>query len=206
MRSIDFAGVLDVLAGQELFLGLFLAGAGVVFMLLGFRMSRTLVAISFGVIGFVSGWCLGGDDVARLGLGMALAVVLGVASTLYLRVSVLVLAGLWAGYVVLLGCGQFWIPLGVQMAIGGLVAVAAAAMGMILHREVTAFVLSFEGSLLFVGALVIFLNQNPVLWGHLRDAMVANPICAPFAVLTGTVTGFYWQMAEMRQRDAGTSS
>jgi hypothetical protein len=40
----------------------------------------------------------------------------------------------------------------------------------------------------------------------MRDLLVAHPIFAPFLLLAGTVTGFYWQMSELRQRDAGTTS
>jgi len=92
------------------------------------------------------------------------------------------------------------------LAIAGLAFVGAASMSLIMCHEVTAFVLSFEGSLLLIAGLVIFMNREPVLWIHIREMMVGNPIFAPFVLMAGAVTGFYWQTAELRQRDAGTSS
>jgi hypothetical protein len=207
MASFDLGEMLDRLADQELLLGVFLAGAALVFMVVGVRIQRSLVAISFGVLGFVvCSLAAGGDAIIRVLLGLFGAVALGAISTRYLKQAVVVLAGGWAGYSAAMIAGHFELSLGFQLALGAVAFGVIVALAVVMHREVAAFVLSFEGSLLMVGAVVIFLNQNPILWAHIRDMVVDYPVLGPLMLLAGTVTGFYWQMSEMRQRDAGTTS
>lgn len=206
MRSIDLSGILDVLANQDPLLGVFLAGAGLVFMAVGCRVHRSLVAISFGVLGFVVCSLVSGGDVTRLLLGLVGAIVLGAVSTHYTKPALILLSGAWAGYAAALVAAYFDLTLGIQLGIGAVGFGIAVSLAFIMQREVTAFVLSFEGTLLMVGAIVIFLNQKPLLWSHMRNMLVSYPICSLFVLLAGTVTGFYWQVSELRQRDAGTTS
>lgn len=206
MTSIDLGGALDVLANQDALLGVFLAGAGLVFMAVGLRLQRSLVAISFGVLGFVSGVLLIGGESTRLIAGMIGATVFGTVSTRYFKPAVIVLSGAWAGYAAALVASHFELSALILASIGMVAFGMAVAMAFIMYREVTAFVLSFEGTLLVVAAMVIFFNQKPMVWAQLRSMLVSYPIFAIFVLLAGTVTGFYWQMSEMRQRDAGTTS
>lgn len=206
MFRIDLQSALDVLAGQELLLGVFLLGAGLVFMVLGIRVSRPLVAISFGVLGFVLCFAVPGPENARLGLAFMGAIGLGAASTFFIRAALTILAGAWAAYGAILVVGLLGLPSEAVLAIGGLAFCGAASLALIMYQEVTAFVLSLEGSLLFIAGLVVVMNQNPAVWVHIRDMLIDNPVFAPFALLAGAVTGFYWQSAELRQRDAGTSA
>jgi len=205
MTSLDLPGVLDVLAGQELLLGVFLAGTGLVFMIFGYRLYRPLVAISFGVVGFVLCSLLPGPMELRLGLGFLGAVALGAISTFFIKASLATLAGTWMAYVAILLSGLFEVPLEAKLTVAALAFGGAVSLSLIMYHEVTAFVLSMEGSLLLIGGMVIFMNQSPIFWSHMRDLLVSNPIFAPFVLVTGTVTGFYWQMSEQRQREAGTS-
>ncbi|GMU24520.1 MAG: hypothetical protein AMXMBFR13_45940 [Phycisphaerae bacterium] len=206
MTSLNLAGLLDVLAAQDLLLGLFLAGTGMVFMILGARIFRTLVAISFGIVGFVLGGILPIPEELQLACAFFGALVLAVLSTFIMRVSVGVLAGLWAAYAAILLMSSFDLGDNVSLALGALAFVAAASLSIIMYREVIAFVMSMEGTLLFIAGLIIFLNQSPVMWSHIRSMMVTSSIFAPFLLLAGTVTGFYLQMAELRQRDSGVSA
>jgi hypothetical protein len=206
MTSLNLAGLLDVLAAQDLLLGLFLAGTGMVFMILGARIFRTLVAISFGIVGFVLGGILPIPEELQLACAFFGALVLAVLSTFIMRVSVGVLAGLWAAYAAILLMSSFNLGDNVSLAVGTLAFVAAASLSIIMYREVIAFVMSLEGTLLFIAGLIIFLNQSPVMWSHIRSMMVTSSIFAPFLLLAGTVTGFYLQMAELRQRDSGVSA
>ena len=206
MTSIDLGGALDVLANQDLLLGVFLAGAGLVFMAIGLRIYRSLVAISFGVLGFVICSLLAGGDAFRLMLGMGGAIILGAVSTHYNKPAVVLLAAAWSGYAAALAAAHFELTTGIQLGIGLVAAGMAVSLALIMNREVTAFVLSFEGSLLVTAGAVVFLNQKPILWASVRDMLLSYPIFAPGVLLAVTVTGFYWQMSELRQRDAGTTS
>ena len=134
------------------------------------------------------------------------AIVLGAVSTHYNKPAVILLAGAWAGYAAALMTAHFELSSGIQLGIGLVAAGMAVSMAFIMKREVTAFVLSFEGSLLVVAAAVIFMNQKPMLWASVRGMLMSYPVFAPFVLLAATVTGYYWQMSELRQRDAGTTS
>lgn len=206
MLSLNLSGILDVLASQEVLLGAFLVGAGLVFLIFGFRVSRPLVAISYGVIGFVMGGGLPFPEEMRVPMGILGALSLGSVSTYFPKGAIVLLTSGWSAYAALLVCNGFDVSAGVTAGVVAVAGLGVASLGLVMLREMTAMVLSMEGSLLLIGGLVIFCNQSPSMWSHIRDMMVGNPIFAPFVLLAGTVTGFYLQLAELRQCDAGTSA
>jgi hypothetical protein len=207
MVGFNLQHALDVLANQQLLLGFFLLSAGLVFMIFGVRVSRPLVAVSFGVLGFVLCFFLPIAEDLKLGLAFMGAIGLGAASTCFIRAALTILAGAWAACATLLVVVALAdLPMEAVLMIGTIAFVCAASLALIMYQEVTAFVLSLEGSLLFIAGLVILANQNQILWKHIRDMLIDNPVFAPFALLAGAMTGFYWQSAELRQRDAGTSA
>jgi hypothetical protein len=71
---------------------------------------------------------------------------------------------------------------------------------------VIALVTSLEGTLLFLGGLIILMNQSPVLWCHLRSLFVSNSVFAPFLVVSGTVVGYYTQLGELQKKHSGRSA
>lgn len=204
----NFTGLLDELARQELVLGLVLIGAGLVFMLMGTQMSRVLVAISFGVIGFVvAGFAAGadGDDMTWLIYAFAAAILLGAVSMYFERPAVGVLAGAWAALCVMGYLANMRIPEQVWYALGVVTFGAVIAMSVILYEETVAGVTSFEGAILTLSGCVIFLSEHPAFWRPIRDLLINTPIFAPFLVLAVTVTGFYLQLAKLRQKQSGMS-
>ncbi len=54
--------------------------------------------------------------------------------------------------------------------------------------------------------LIILMNQSPVFWCHMRSLLVGNPVFAPFLVLSGTVIGYYTQIAELQKKHSGRSA
>ena len=58
---------------------------------------------------------------------------------------------------------------------------------------------------LFLSGLVIFLSHHSGVWGLFRALMLDTPFFMGFIVLSGTVIGFYLQIAEMQKKQAGTS-
>ncbi len=190
---------------QELVLGLFLLGVGLVFMLIGVRIFTVLVAVSFGVLGFGLGQMLPVSELLRWVCGFLGAVGLAVASTFVVKLSVAVLAGGWSGYVVALLAARFGLGEQTALILGGLALVAAASLTFVMYAQIIAFVTSLQGALLFLGGLVVILSHSPSFWNYLRGMLIDNPIFGPFLVLAGTVTGFYFQLAEVRRKDTGTS-
>jgi len=88
--------IFDQLANQEAVLGIFLTIAGLAFMLMGLRIFKPLVVLSFGVIGFIIGVSFDASDLLRILLGIVIAGVLGLASARFVKPAVAVLTGCWA--------------------------------------------------------------------------------------------------------------
>lgn len=206
MIPLSLPSILDELAHQDLVVGLFLLGTGLMFMVVGVRLSRLLVALSFGVIGFVLGGSIQTSDLARLGLGIVIGLGLSTASLVIVRPGVAVLTGLWFSILALIVMDGLKADQRLSLGIALLAFGVAVSLTYVTFNEMIAFVTSLEGTFLFIGGLIVFLNQSPALWHHVRDLLVNSPIFAPFLVLAGTTTGFYLQLAELQKKRVGRSA
>ena len=208
MGSFGLPTILDLVRlveRQELLLGLFLAGGGLIFIILGIRIFNVLVAISFGVVGFVLGMSLPVSEWTQWVCAFLAAAGLAVASTFVMKLSVAVLAGGWSGCVVLGLATRFGAGEPVALIMGGLALAMTIALAFVMYEQIIALVTSIEGSFLFLGGLVVFFSHSPYMWHHFRPMLTDNPIFAPFLLLAGTVTGFYLQLTEIRQQKSGVS-
>ena len=207
MFSISLPGAVDELARQEPMIGVFLLGIGLLFILMGLRLSRMLVGLSYGVIGFVVGASLPSPGIeARIGLGLGIALVLALSSLWVPRPSIAVLSGLWAavgGMLLAVSLGMD--TLGI-FSLGAVLFAAGASLAFVLSQEMVALITSLEGTILFVGGLIVVANQCPALASHLRNLIVTNSIFGPFLLLAGTVIGFYTQIAELQKKQTGRSA
>jgi hypothetical protein len=206
MLPFTLSSVVDEVARQESLVGVFLGVMGLVFIIMGIRMSRLLVALSFGVVGFVLGACLAGPTPSRVALGLVAGVTLCGVSLCTKRPAVAVLAGLWAAMVAMVFLDQLRAGTEVTLLAAAAVFIGAASLAFVSFSEMTALVTSLEGTLLFLGGLMILCNQQSSIWSHLRDLLVSNPIFAPFLLIAGTVAGFYTQMAELQKKQTGQSA
>jgi hypothetical protein len=205
MHPVEIGTIVEDLTSQPLGVGLFLAGAGVAFMLLGHRIFRGLIGLSFGGVGYVLGSQLAPpDSYVPILVGLVVGAGLAVLSVYFVRVAVAVLTGGWCGLIVahfaaVLGGADYVIAMLAAFAFA-----AAISLAFIVHEEIIAFVTSLEGSFLCVAALIIFFSHSSVVWAHLRSLLTSNGVFGPFLVLTGTVTGFYFQLADLRHKNSGT--
>ncbi|MBI4579073.1 MAG: hypothetical protein HY718_05180, partial [Planctomycetes bacterium] len=78
MLPLNLPSIVDEVARQEALVGAFLDAAGLMFMILGIRLSRLLIGLSFGVVGFVLGGSMGGPEDVRIALGMVVALALAI--------------------------------------------------------------------------------------------------------------------------------
>ena len=211
MLPISLPSVLDKVAHQEVVVGAFLLGCGLMFMIMGVRLAPLMVALSYGVIGFVVAACTPLPDMAKVMLGLALGGGLAAGSLFVLRPAVIGLAGLWVALAVMTMLGGAGLQDQVVIACAAVGLIGGCSLGVIMKDEAIAFVTSLEGCLLLIGGLVLMVGpflwmvQNPTLWHHLRDLLVNNAIFAPFLVLAGTTTGFYLQLAELQKKRVGRS-
>jgi hypothetical protein len=203
MYSIDVTNLVETLTTQGMVVGLCMALAGLVFMLMGVRISQALIAASYGFIGFVFGLILPIDGWAQLVIALLCATSLAIASTYVMRCSVAVLSGGWAGFLALQVLARMGLQGEVLLAISVMTCLGVVSLSLIMFEEIIAFVTSLEGALLLLGALMIFFSENPTLWAHVRGLLMTSPFFGPFLIVAGTVTGYYLQVAELRHKHTG---
>ncbi len=184
-------------------IGVVLLAFGLVFMLMGVRIFRALVSLSYAALGLFIGLQLPVSYNMQWVCGGVAAVVLALASSFIMKVAVGLLAGGWAGFLVL-GLGlRFGLNQMICQVAGGLVLILVASLALSFYHQIIAFVTSLEGSFLCLGGLVALLSKVPLVWQDLRSILVDNAIFGPFFVAAGTVIGFYFQSAETRQKESG---
>ena len=206
MPSISLTVLLGELEGQDMLLGLALVGVGLVFVIFGARIFKPLIILSFLVVGFVFGMALPVTLVAQLLTGIVAAIGLAVVSKFYPQLSVALLAGGWAALVVTIVACYLGASDRIAMVLGGFSLAVTVSLGFVVQYEVAAAVLSFQGTLLMAGGLVIYLSHHAATWRHLRTIILENPPFLAFLLLAGTVTGYYLQVAEAQKKAIGTSA
>lgn len=202
---VSLRWVVELMEGQEEILGVFLTGCGLVFIFLGARLCRPLVALSFAPFGFLLGTSLPIEPPMNLLAGALVCMSLAVASGLFVRPALGVLAGGWCAMLLMLllratGFNDQLVLVGGCLAFG-----AAVSLTFVVHTELCAAVTSFEGSLLLLSGMVILFSHQESLWSHIRELLVDNPILGSFILLAGTVGGSYAQLAELQKKRLGVT-
>lgn len=203
MFPIDIPSLIEALTAQSLGVGLFLSGAGVAFLLMGHRIFRGLVAVSFCGIGYLLGSSMPAPAPTQILLGLVGAAALAGLSIFFPRGAVAALTGGWCGVIAMQFTSQLEVMELVGWALAFTVFAIAISLTFIVYEEVIAFITSLEGALLCVGALIIFFSHSPVMWFHVRDLLVSNPFFGAFLVMTATVTGYFYQLSDIRHKHSG---
>lgn len=208
MGPNDLPSMLDMfhtLERNEPVLGVFLIGAGLVFMMLGTRIFNVIVVFSFGFVGYLIGRSMPVSESMQWVCALAGAAGLATASTFAVKLSVAVLAGGWSGYLATALALRLGLADPLALAAGGVALILAVSLVFTMYKQIIAFLTSLEGSLLFLGGGIVLLSHVPSLWNELRSLLIENSLFFPFLVLAGTTTGFYLQLADQRQKQAGAS-
>ncbi len=191
---------------QEVAVGVLLLGAGLVFMILGVKLYKSLIPISFVGIGLAIGVNVPvSGEVAQWACGIILAVALGIGSSYVNKLAVALLAGGWTGVFAASLAVTFGLQQRISLGIGLVFLLAVASLAMPLYQQVIAYVTSLQGSMLTIGGLIAVLHAFPTFWAGLRTIVVDNSFVAPFFIVSLTVMGFYLQSAETRQMESGMS-
>lgn len=205
MNFISLHEMISVLERQGPAVGLFLMGAGLAFLLMGFRIFNAIVAISFAVVGFVAGASLIDSDVWGLVAGFGAAIVLALASALVTKLSVALLAGGWSGLAVIALASRLGFAGTLVLAVAVVALAVVVSLTFIMYDEIIALVTSFEGALLFLAGLVVILSLSPTVWRLTRSLLTENMLFLPFLMLAGTVAGSCFQLAELREKRSGSA-
>ncbi len=190
-------------SGESL-MGLPLAAAGVVLMVLGWRVWKISLAVTFGLVGY--GVCnalvKAGDDQLFYAIGSG--VMLMVLSGVFADYAVAAAGGLIGATVfrgVLGGFGLHGSALWVGL---GLAFVGFTALSCINRRKVATVITSFQGAVLLVAGMAALVSKQPELAAFFRGSADGSKIFLPFIVLVPTVVGSFLQAADIRKTEAGT--
>ncbi len=200
------SAAISICEQQELAVGILILGAGLVFMLWGVKLFKSLIPISLAAIGFALGLTTPvSNDLAQWGCGAVAAVILGVGGAYLNKPGVALLAGGWTGVFAASLAISFGLQQKISLGIGLVFLLGVASLAMPLYHQVIAYVTSLQGAMLTIGGLVAILHTFPGLWTGLRTIVVDNDFVAPFFIVSLTVMGFYLQLAETRQLESGMS-
>ncbi len=189
-------------------MGFILAVAGLIYVLVGWRVFRVLIIINCAALGASIGAGLGGmlgeSVLVRVLLAAVGAMVLGASAVRLMKAGVVLCAGVIGGVVGVIVTGVFS-PEPTVRLIGGLLGLAgAASLAFVIFDHLVIAVISFQGALMTVaGALVAIKEQGGFLrffWQKADD----SAFLVPFCVVALTVVGICVQLAGYRE--GGTSS
>ena len=177
---ISIRSLLENLEYQEPVLGVLLIGMGLVFFLIGARVFKVLVVLSFACVGYRLGSLLPLESLWTVLAGIAAGAGLAVASRYFHenrrcrpgRRLVLVFITAIADS---LGADSE-----IALAAGGLACLVAFALAFVMYFEVIAAVMSFEGTLLIVSGTVVLLSRYSEMWQRLRAMLTDTAAVAGF--------------------------
>lgn len=205
MSPISLRAIIQSLEGQDAILGMCLLGTGLVFMILGAHIFKCLVGVTFGFIGILFCSLFPIDVIFQIALGIVVGGILAAISAYFPKISVSVLAGGWTALLMAMLAMYFRVSDNMVLVLAMLSFAAAISFTFVIFEEMIAALMSFEGTLLFLSGLVIFLSHYSKVWGYFRSLMIDTPFFLGFVIVSGTVMGFYLQIAEMQKRRAGMS-
>ncbi len=199
----DLRRVLGWLSEQDPGLGTLLIGAGLVFLILGWRMSRFMVAVSLAVmLAAVAGYATapGPWVIPALLSGAAVGAAMGAGLP---TLSTALVSGGWAAALILGAMMRSQAGSGATMIACAVAFLAVGSMAFAAKRPCVAFVTSVQGTVLFVFGSLVLVARLTNWWGFVRDAVENNPIFLPFCLLAGTVIGYYIQLAAIQEKETG---
>jgi hypothetical protein len=202
---ITLRSLLESVEYQDPALGVLFAGLGLIFLLIGARVFKVLMALSFACIGFGLGRSLPLDPVWAVIAGVVAGVGLAVASRFFVKTGVAVLAGGWFAAVIIAIADSLRADPTIALAAGGLAFLVAVSLVFVLYFEVIAAVMSLEGTILLFSGVLVLVSHYSGMWYRLRSMLLEMPALVVFLVVAGTVTGYYMQIAERQKKQVGTS-
>ncbi|HSW44567.1 MAG TPA: hypothetical protein VLM89_03245 [Phycisphaerae bacterium] len=197
--------ILRDLEGREPALGLLLIGAGLIFMIVGARVFKILLIISFACVGFFLGSSLPSEPLWQVLAGIGAGIGLAVAAKFFVRAGVAVLAGGWLAAIASFIAAGLGVQSEIVLIVAGMAFLAAVSLIFVVYFEVIAGLFSLEGTFLVIGGLVVLLSNYSGMWLRIRGILLETPMLFAFLLLAGTVTGYYTQIAERQKKHVGTS-
>ena len=192
-------------------LGLMLALAGLVYVVMGWRVVKVLLVLNGvglgGVLGVQLGWtAFGSSGFWPIAFALAGAVLLGTAAASMFRLAATFCAALAGGFVGALMVGLF-IPRPDVQLVGAIVGLLlAGSLVFVAFEQIVIVVLSFQGALMTVSGVLVALSQETGFLRSFREMAIKGSLLIPFCVIALTVIGTCLQLAGLRGGGSGRSA
>ena len=174
---------LDILTCYGLAMGFCLAGMGLACTLLGWRVSRFVVAGDYLVAGILLGVRVGGQ---------------GWSAWVYPRHGARLIAAVLGAYCAG-ACVQHLEGSPPPVLIGGVIGfLVVGALSIVLHEHVVVILTSAQGAALFVAGVVILMYAHPAWYGGFHALAVRSNIFMPMVIAGLTGIGVFFQLAEIQ--------
>jgi len=190
---------LDILTCYGLAVGFCLAGMGLACTLLGWRVSRLVVAADYLVVGILVGVGVVGQSWSVWVVGPVLGLALMAAGWLYPRHAARLIAAVFGAYCAG-ACVRHLQGSPTPVVIGGTIGfLVVGALSIVLHDEVVVVLTSAQGAALFVAGVVILMYAHPGWYGGLHDLAVRFHIFMPMMIAGLAGIGVFFQLSEIQE-------
>jgi len=188
---------------REPIVGLWLILIGLALMLIGWRIFKLVVVVTFALFG---AW-LAGQWTANVWINGVLAVLgavgLGLVSWPLMKYAVAVLGGAAGALVLVWLVAKVTSQTAAILIAAGAGFAALAALSAVMFTHVVIFVTSLQGGLLIATGLAVAARFSSTLFAHVQALAQQNWLFLPLLIVTPTVVGVCLQLADLQRKESG---
>lgn len=172
--------------------------AGVIILLLGWRLSRLVAVLDFSLAGAVVGASLtAGTDAQVLSTGIG-AIAFGSLALWMDHYSELVACGLIAGLVAAVLSGTLVTPFAAVLLVVAVAFACSVALTCIAHRQASAVMTAVQGGLLAAFGLAACLACNGAWWPEVRSLLIHYSFAMGLFLVAPIMVGIMFQLASIQ--------
>ncbi len=175
---------------------------GLALMFFGWRMWKSTVVISYGLIGLAVGATVAGPGENQLFYAIGAGGLLALLSYYPVNHSLALLGGLIGGGFVMTVLESAGVHGPMLWVMGGLALFSSAAVAFINRQFLVISVTAFIGAVLLMSGLTVLAVHFPTLFGTLRYMSNNSGIVVPFILIVPTVMSCFFQVAEVHKTNA----
>ena len=179
-----------------------LVAGGLAMMLFGWRLWKTAVVLSYGLIGALLVAHLMGRYEDRWTYAVLAGTALGLLSYWPARHAIAVLGGLIGGGLLAYSLSNLGLVGPPLWLIGGVGFIGCAAYSFLSRQRIVVVVTAFFGAVLLMSGLTVWASAFPFVETSVHSLASGHAIVVPFIVLVPAVMSCFYQIAEVQRVDA----
>ena len=175
--------------------------AGVIILLLGWRLSRLVAVLDFSLFGVIVGGTLSAGCEWQWLIAVIGAVAFAVLALWLAYYSEVVACGLLAGIATVVVTGWLASPMGAVLVATAVAFGCAVALTFVAYREASAVMTAVQGGLLTAFGLAACLANSGYIWGGMRDMLATNGFAQLLFLLAPIGVGITFQLASIQNEE-----